>query len=354
MLKCPKCKKLVDENLKECSECGYSFATESQKEVIAEAVDDNEKSGKTIEKDMDSDKKLQTDVMENVEKEKVEEPIEAVTENDEKNNTDSNSSKKKINKRSILEIVGGVALIALLGCTISINGKYNTLSQTYNDVSGELTKLKEENETLKSENTELTNANAELTSKNNELIDANAELTKENDELANGAKKQLVDIKNAYEKGEWQKVVDLTEKLHEKYNGSAEDTEAQKLAKTSQKKIDEANKAKAAEEAKGYETGITYNQLARTPDDYFGKKVKFYGKVLQVIEGDDSVQIRLAVNDDYDTVLLGEYSSSIVSSRVLEDDHITVYGTSVGTISYKSTMGGTITIPGVYIDKIDQ
>lgn len=41
----------------------------------------------------------------------------------------------------------------------------------------------------------------------------------------------------------------------------------------------------------------------------------------------------------YDTVLLGEYPSSIVSSRVLEDDHITIYGTSVGTISYKSTMG---------------
>ncbi len=72
------------------------------------------------------------------------------------------------------------------------------------------------------------------------------------------------------------------------------------------------------------------------------------------MEGDTSTQIRLAVNDDYDTVLLAEYSKSIVSSRILEDDHITIYGTSVGTISYKSTLGGTITIPGVYVDKIDQ
>ena len=112
--------------------------------------------------------------------------------------------------------------------------------------------------------------------------------------------------------------------------------------------------AAAEEEAKGYETGISYDQLARTPDDFKGKKVKFYGKVIQVIEGTASVQIRLAVNDDYDTVLLAEYSSSIVSSRVLDDDHITIYGTSTGTISYKSTMGGTITIPGVYVDKIDQ
>ena len=105
---------------------------------------------------------------------------------------------------------------------------------------------------------------------------------------------------------------------------------------------------------KGYETGITYDNLARTPDDYQGKKVKFYGKVLQVLEGDGEIQIRLAVNDDYDTVLFGSYDSTIVSSRVLEDDEITIYGTSVGLISYDSTMGGKITIPAVLIDKIDQ
>ena len=104
------------------------------------------------------------------------------------------------------------------------------------------------------------------------------------------------------------------------------------MAKQSQAKIDEAKAAKAAEEARGYETGITYDQLARTPDDFKGKKVKFYGKVVQVIEGSGSVQIRLAVDDNYDTILLGEYSSSTVSSRVLEDDYITIYGTSVGTI----------------------
>ena len=120
------------------------------------------------------------------------------------------------------------------------------------------------------------------------------------------------------------------------------------------KKEEEEKAAREAEEAKGYETGITYDNLARTPDDYKGKKVKFYGKVIQVIEDDSEIQIRLAVNDDYDTILLGGYDSSIVSSRVLEDDEITIYGTSIGLISYDSTMGGKITIPGVYIDKIDQ
>lgn len=110
---------------------------------------------------------------------------------------------------------------------------------------------------------------------------------------------------------------------------------------------------KEAEEKAGYETGIKYDQLARTPDDYVDKKIKFKGKVIQVLEGDDQVQIRLAVNSNYDTILYGTYFKDIVSSRVLEDDVITVYGTSTGLLSYQSTMGGTVTIPSILIDKID-
>lgn len=128
---------------------------------------------------------------------------------------------------------------------------------------------------------------------------------------------------------------------------AAEEEEAARIAA-------EEEAARAAEEAKGYETGITYDQLARTPDDYLGKKVKFRGRVVQVIEDDDEIDIRLAVNDNYDTVLYCAYEPGIVTSRVLEDDMITIYGTSLGLYSYQSTMGGKITIPAVWIDKIDQ
>lgn len=133
----------------------------------------------------------------------------------------------------------------------------------------------------------------------------------------------------------------------------AERVAAEKKA-ADEKKAAAAAAAKAEEEARGYETGISYDQLARTPDDFKGQKVKFYGKVIQVMEDTSSTQIRLAVDDNYDTVLFAEYLPSIVQSRVLEDDYITIYGSSVGTISYKSTLGGTITIPGIYVDKIDQ
>ncbi|MBR4021949.1 MAG: toxin regulator, partial [Ruminococcus sp.] len=97
----------------------------------------------------------------------------------------------------------------------------------------------------------------------------------------------------------------------------------------------------------------TYDQLARNPDDYKGEKAKFYGKVIQVIEGDSEIQIRLAVNDNYDKIILCGYNPSIVPSRILKDDHITVYGVSVGVVSYDSTLDGQITIPGMVLDKID-
>lgn len=120
------------------------------------------------------------------------------------------------------------------------------------------------------------------------------------------------------------------------------------------KKDQEKKEQQAAEDAKGYETGITYDQLARTPDKHMLKKVKFYGKVVQVINGDDKTQIRLAVDDNYDTIIYAEYKDSIISSRVLEDDYITIYGKSLGLMDYKSTMGGKITIPMMYVDKIEQ
>ncbi|MFD1399590.1 hypothetical protein ACFQ41_09760 [Lacticaseibacillus suilingensis] len=131
----------------------------------------------------------------------------------------------------------------------------------------------------------------------------------------------------------------------------AEDAAAAKA----QAAAEAAAKAKAAEEErKGYETGITYSQLARTPDSYVGKKVKFSGEVAQVMEDGDTVQARLAVNGDYDNMLLCEWSTSTVSSRVLEDDQITIYGLSEGLITYESTLGGDITIPSVSVDKIGQ
>lgn len=137
--------------------------------------------------------------------------------------------------------------------------------------------------------------------------------------------------------------------------------EAEEKAKTegeaAKKKQEEAEKQAQieAEEARGYETGTTFDQLARTPDDFDFTKVKFSGKIIQVMEDSDTTKIRFAVNDDYDNIIYAELSSELTqNNRVLEDDYITISGISMGLLSYESTMGGNITIPSVVVDKIDR
>lgn len=102
-----------------------------------------------------------------------------------------------------------------------------------------------------------------------------------------------------------------------------------------------------------YNTGITYDTLARTPDKHIGNKVTLSGEIVQVIEGDDASQYRMAVDQDYDKMVLIEVPSDQLSSRILENDLITIYGESQGTIDYESTMGGTITVPAITVDKFE-
>lgn len=192
-------------------------------------------------------------------------------------------------------------------------------------------------------------------------------VSEELNELKYGKDKILSNIKLAYEKKDWNSVISSANELHEKYLDTDQDKEGQKLKAEAEAKIKEAEEAekkrkeeeerkKAEEEAKGYETGITYEQLARSPDDYLLQKVKFSGKVLQVMydDDDDSVQIRLAVNSDYDQVLLCSIDNSSLKTRLLEDDIITIYGYSGGDISYEAVLGNEITIPMVFVDKVDQ
>ena len=103
-----------------------------------------------------------------------------------------------------------------------------------------------------------------------------------------------------------------------------------------------------------YRTDITFENLARTPDNFIGEQIKLRGEVIQVLEGSGETQILLNVNGSYDQTILAVYESSIVSSRILEDDWITIYGTSYGLYSYESIFGQIITVPLLLVDIIDQ
>lgn len=106
------------------------------------------------------------------------------------------------------------------------------------------------------------------------------------------------------------------------------------------------------EDVSMFRSDISYDEIARHPNDYDGELLTFSGEVAQVIEGDGTTELRIAVDGDYDDIIYGIYDNRILDSRLLEDDKIQFYGESCGIISYQSTLGETISIPSMSIYKI--
>lgn len=216
------------------------------------------------------------------------------------------------NKRNLVDVVLVALLILVIFYSIGISDEYNKLSRSEGSIISERDKLKEK----LTENEELTN-----------------KLNEENEEL-----KKKIDLAKP-----WFEMEEKERKEKEAKLKSEKEAKEKKLAEEKDK-----------QEKQAYNTGITYEQLARTPDKLMGRAVKFHGKVIQIIEGDTEVQMRLAVNDDYDKILYCAISKdNLKGTRILENDKITLYGVSTGLITYNSTMGGKISIPGVLIEKYE-
>jgi hypothetical protein len=107
-----------------------------------------------------------------------------------------------------------------------------------------------------------------------------------------------------------------------------------------------------------YDHSITFNDLARFPDDYNGTKVVFTGSVVQVIERSDSIGIRLATKyDQYgriDDIIYVYYDKPLTGGRILNDDIITVYGVFKGLERFESIIGVATVVPRIDADRIDQ
>ncbi|MGB7472918.1 hypothetical protein [Trichococcus sp.] len=116
-------------------------------------------------------------------------------------------------------------------------------------------------------------------------------------------------------------------------------------------------KAQAEAEAKlnnpeNYRTDITYDQLAQTPDAYYSEMIAMSGRVIQVMQGEGSSQMLVAVDDTEGAVMFLGYESNITESGISENALIKFYGTAAGTISYDSTIGETITVPAAFVNML--
>ena len=94
----------------------------------------------------------------------------------------------------------------------------------------------------------------------------------------------------------------------------------------------------------------SFDEIARNPSEYNGKYAVFTGEVIQVMEGYgyDTLRVNITKQGTYstywtDTIYVKNYAKS--STRVLEDDVITMYGQLKGETSYQSVLGSTVTLP---------
>ena len=99
-------------------------------------------------------------------------------------------------------------------------------------------------------------------------------------------------------------------------------------------------------------TTYDYNTIARNPDEYISTYGKYTGQIIQVLEYMNNLKLRVNITLDeygyYDDTIYVTYTLKEGESRLLENDIVTIYGMNMGTISYESVLGATITIP--YVD----
>lgn len=257
----------------------------------------------------------------------------------EKLNVLLNFWKSKIGKVSVIVCT---AFLLLLSISLLLN-----ISN-----SAQLANAQSESDTLLTENEEI---NQELETSNSEREGLQQELDNVTQEFE--AYKEKMQPYEEMEEAE----AENREHKAEVEKEEREEAEAEKKAEEEEKRKkaeEEAQKEKEQEEEEkrkqGYDTGITFEDLARNPDQFEGEKVKFNGKIIQVMEGDTYSQMRLAVNDNYDRVIYIEVAKELMADgRILEDDYITIMGTSVGLLDYESAIGSQITVPAVVVDDFE-
>ena len=254
----------------------------------------------------------------------------------------------------IVKIMIGISLIPIVSVMLFVGSA--VVVGVYEGITGSGTVEQEEIDNLKNQVTKLQQENKALETENSSLESKNKTLQEKVDEAS-----PWFEMKEEERKAEEERLAKEKAEREEAERKAKEEAEAKAKAEAEAKEKEEQErlaKEQAEAEAKekqGYETGITYSQLARTPDEYDGEKVKFRGKVIQVMESGSLVIMRLAVNGSYDNVMyLTTVSSKLNGERILEDDYITVYGISKGIHTYTSTLGASISIPSMYVEKIDR
>ena len=236
-----------------------------------------------------------------------------------------------------------IGIGVLITATVTVTtGEYNTmkkeLTQKISNKEDDLQKYYKENRELKDEIEDL-NKQVEIAQAYLELDDTEKEIVDiKIDEVNKATEEQL-----AQEKAQ--------KEAEEAAKKQAEEEAKRKAEEEEKARKEEEERQKAEAEAHKYETGLTWEQIAREGKN--GTLGQFEGKIVQVINGNYGyTQYRIAINGNYDTIMLVEAASYELKETLLEDDYVYFKGKSMGTVSYESVMGANITIPAFDVDEI--
>lgn len=148
----------------------------------------------------------------------------------------------------------------------------------------------------------------------------------------------------------------ITKNVKEEEQQKAYEEQIKKQEEETKKKEEEAKKS-AKQKEKEFKNSCktyTYESLARNPDKIKGTNVKITGEVVQALYDENSVDLRINITKEgtystyyTDTVYVVYYPEE-GEDKILEDDIITVWGTSQGDYTYTSTIGASVTLPLIY------
>jgi|GEM_PF-1580901 len=93
---------------------------------------------------------------------------------------------------------------------------------------------------------------------------------------------------------------------------------------------------------------VIYKDVARAPDSFKGTNIRIEGKVIQVMESFGTTTLRVAAaSNGFDDVWYVTYKRPDNEKRILEDDHIVIYGECTGIESYTTVLGAQVIIPAL-------
>lgn len=243
-------------------------------------------------------------------------------------------------KKVILGTILVAASLNLFGCSngeMVAKTEYDTVIEENQKLEDQIDKLKEQINTLEQET-----LIPQLKQEAQQVIDDIAsigEVTLDKEQLISSIEKEYTDLREAAKEYVTNYDVLLSAK-----------TRIQTL------KDSQTDEQKADEYKKSCIVGYDYTELARDPDTYVGKNVKFVGEVIQVSEGSGSTIMRVNVTKGkygWDDTMYVTYTPKSGEPRILEDDIIAIYGEMQPIKTYTTVMGADVSIPAIDAKYID-